>query len=408
MSYMDGKRKKIGIMGGTFDPVHNAHLSLAGQAYRQFSLDAVWMLPNGNPPHKSGIRQADVKHRIRMIQLAIADTPYLKFCNLETSRREYHYTFETLQHLKNAYPGAVFYFIMGADSLFEFDEWREPEAISRDCVILAAVRDGRRREQLQKRVAELGARYGADIRLLDTPNMDIASSEIRRRIAAGEDVSGMLPPDVAEYIRKNGLYTGGRGKMRRADALSIRDLRNELEKEMDESRFEHTTGVMYICAALAMRYGYDLERAMLAGLMHDCAKCMPNAKKLKTAEKNHLEITDLERRNPFMLHAKLGAFIARKKYDIEDQEVLDAIRWHTTGRPGMSLLEKIVYVADYIEPKRDKAPNLAQIRQIAFEDLNLALLRILEDTVEYLDQGDEETDDITRETYEYYKNHIKR
>ena len=194
--------------------------------------------------------------------------------------------------------------------------------------------------------------------------------------------------------------------MRRADALSIRDLKKELEKEMDESRFEHTTGVMYMCAALAMRYGCDLEKAMLAGLMHDCAKCMPNAKKLKTAEKNHLEITDLERRNPFMLHAKLGAFLARKKYDIEDQEVLDAIRWHTTGRPGMTLLEKIVYIADYIEPKRDKAPNLPQIRQLAFEDLNMALLRILEDTVEYLDQGDDETDDITRQTYEYYKNHI--
>ena len=119
-------------MGGTFDPIHNAHLSLAEQAYRQFSLDAVWMLPNGNPPHKSEIRQEDVRHRIRMIQLAIEDTPYLKFCNLETCRKEYHYTFETLQHLKSAYPNMLFYFIMGADSLFEFDAWREPELISRD------------------------------------------------------------------------------------------------------------------------------------------------------------------------------------------------------------------------------------------------------------------------------------
>ncbi len=393
-------------MGGTFDPIHNAHLNLAEQAYRQFSLDAVWMLPNGNPPHKSGVRQEDVSHRIRMIQLAIENRPYLKLCNLETSKKEFHYTFETLQHLKNAYPHMIFYFIMGADSLFEFDAWREPEAISRDCVILAAVRDNHHQEQMSGKVAELKARFGADIRLLDTPNMDIASSEIRKRICRGEDISGMMPPRVADYIKKNALYTGGKGRMRRADALSIRDLKNELEKEMDESRFEHTIGVMYICAALAMRYGFDLERAMLAGLMHDCAKCMPNAKKLKTAEKNHLEITELERRNPFMLHAKLGAFIARKKYDIEDQEVLDAIRWHTTGRPGMSLLEKIVYVADYIEPKRDKAPNLSQIRQLAFEDLNLALLRILEETVDYLDQSDDETDDITRQTYEYYKNHV--
>ena len=145
------------------------------------------------------------------------------------------------------------------------------------------------------------------------------------------------------------------------DTVCIKDLKKELKKEMDDSRFEHTLGVMYTCAALAMRYEYDLEKAMLAGLLHDCAKCMPNAKKLKMAEKHRLEISDLERKNPFMLHAKLGAFLAKKKYDVEDEEILDAIRWHTTGRPEMTLLDKIVYVADYIEPKRDKAPNLSEI-----------------------------------------------
>ena len=156
-----------------------------------------------------------------------------------------------------------------------------------------------------------------------------------------------------------------------------------------------------------MRYSYDLEKAMLAGLMHDCAKCMPNAKKLKVAEKNHLEITDLERSNPFMLHAKLGAFLARKKYDIDDEEVLSAIRWHTTGRPGMTLLDKIVYVADYIEPKRDKAPNLPMIRQMAFVDLDGALLKILEDTLGYLGTSTENIDSMTKMTYDYYKNQLQ-
>ena len=172
---------------------------------------------------------------------------------------------------------------------------------------------------------------------------------------------------------------------------------------MDDSRFEHTLGVMYTCGALAMRYGYDLEKAMLAGLMHDCAKCMPNAKKLKAAEKNHLEITDLERKNPFMLHAKLGAFLAKKKYDIEDREILDAIRWHTTGRPDMTMLDKIVYIADYIEPQRDKAPNLHEIRQLAFLDLDKALLRILEDTLGYLGDSTDHIDSMTKKTYDFYK-----
>lgn len=186
------------------------------------------------------------------------------------------------------------------------------------------------------------------------------------------------------------------------DAICIKDLKKDLKKEMDDSRFEHTLGVMYTCASLAMRYEYDLERAMLAGLMHDCAKCIPNAKKLKMAEKNNLEITDLERKNPFMLHAKLGALLAKKKYDIDDEEILDAIRWHTTGRPNMTLLDKIVYVADYIEPKRDKAPNLPLIRRMAFENLDEALLKILEDTLGYLGDSPEDVDSMTRQTYEYY------
>ena len=125
------------------------------------------------------------------------------------------------------------------------------------------------------------------------------------------------------------------------DAICIKDLKKDLKREMDDSRYEHTLGVMYTSAALAMRYEYDMERAMLAGLMHDCAKCIPNAKKLKLAEKNGLEITELERNNPFMLHAKVGAMLAKVKYDIDDEEVLGAIRWHTTGKPNMNLLEKM-------------------------------------------------------------------
>ncbi len=190
------------------------------------------------------------------------------------------------------------------------------------------------------------------------------------------------------------------------DTICMKDLKKAMKKHMDESRYEHTLGVMYTCAFLAMRYGYDMEKAMLAGLMHDCAKCMPNAKKLKTAEKNHLEITDLERKNPFMLHAKLGALLAKKKYDIDDEEILSAIRWHTTGRPDMSLLDKIVYVSDYIEPKRDKAPNLPKIRQLAFMDIDQALLQILEDTLGYLGDSTDDIDSMTKKTYDYYKEHI--
>lgn len=190
------------------------------------------------------------------------------------------------------------------------------------------------------------------------------------------------------------------------DAICIRDLKCDLKKNMDESRYEHTLGVMYTAGALAMRYECDLDKALLAGLMHDCAKCMPNAKKLKVAEKHGLEITEIEQKNPFMLHAKVGALLAEKKYDIEDQEVLSASLAYDR-KPDMTLLEKIVYVADYIEPKRDKAPNLKEVRKMAFVDLDQALLKILEDTLNYLGDSPDEVDTMTKATYDFYKNQIQ-
>ena len=143
-----------------------------------------------------------------------------------------------------------------------------------------------------------------------------------------------------------------------------------LRKYLDRDRFEHSEGVMYTAAALAMRYGEDLEKAQIAGILHDCAKCMPDSKKLKICEKNHIEITEAEKMSPFLLHAKVGAYIAKAKYDIEDTEILDAIACHTTGKPAMTLLEKIIYISDYIEPMRNKASNLEEVRKMAFVDLD--------------------------------------
>lgn len=186
-------------------------------------------------------------------------------------------------------------------------------------------------------------------------------------------------------------------------SYDMKAYQRKVKHEMDEGRYQHTLGVMYTCAALAMRYGYDIQKAQLAGLLHDCAKCIPNNKKLKLCEKHNIQMTEIERRNPFLLHAKLGAFLAMHQYGVSDKEVISAILNHTTGKPNMFLLDKIVYVADYIEPRRNKAPNLTEIRQLAFIDLNQALYKILSDTLEYLDENSGEIDEMTKKAYEYYR-----
>lgn len=186
-------------------------------------------------------------------------------------------------------------------------------------------------------------------------------------------------------------------------SYNLTKMKKTLRKYLDRDRFEHSEGVMYTAAALAMRYGEDLEKAQVAGILHDCAKCMPDSKKLKVCEKHQIEITEAERTSPFLLHAKAGAYIAKAKYDIEDTEILDAIACHTTGKPAMTLLDKIIYISDYIEPMRNKAENLDEVRKMAFVDLDETLYKILSDTLVYLQNSSKKMDPMTMETYEYYK-----
>ena len=184
----------------------------------------------------------------------------------------------------------------------------------------------------------------------------------------------------------------------------IRKIRKSMEKVLDPKRYEHTLGVAYTAAALAMRYGEDINNAVLAGMLHDCEKCLTNEKRLAICEKYNIAVNDAEHKNPYLLHAKVGSFLAMKKYGVTDKDVINAILNHTTGRPGMSLLEKIIWVADYIEPGRKQAPNLALIRKMAFEDLDQALLTALKDTLEYLHAGKMEVDTMTQRTYDFYRN----
>lgn len=185
--------------------------------------------------------------------------------------------------------------------------------------------------------------------------------------------------------------------------VDIKKIRKKMEKTLDPKRFEHTLGVAYTAAALAMCCEVDINKAQTAGLLHDCAKCMSNEKKLLICEKHHIPVNDVEKKNPFLLHAKVGSYLAMKQFCIHDQDIINAILNHTTGRPGMSQLEKIIYIADYIEPGRKQAPNLTQVRRMAFQDLDKALLQILGDTLKYLNSIDSPIDPMTQKTYEFYQ-----
>lgn len=186
------------------------------------------------------------------------------------------------------------------------------------------------------------------------------------------------------------------------------EIRKRLKKKLDPLRFEHTLGVSYTCQALAMRYGYDLDKAELAGLLHDCAKRYDNTTMLEKCKRKGIDITDSEYTDPSLLHAKLGAWMAKEKYGIEDEEIADAIRCHTTGRTGMTLLDKILYVADYIEPRRDKAEDLPEMRRLSFIDLDQACLSIMDSVLNYLKSKNCPIDPLTQAARDDMKTVVER
>ncbi len=189
--------------------------------------------------------------------------------------------------------------------------------------------------------------------------------------------------------------------------VTIEEMEEDLRKKQNTARFRHTLGVQYTSICLAMRYGEDIERAGLAGLLHDCAKHMDPGKLLKKCEKYYIPVSDAERESPYLLHGKVGALRAFRKYGVRDKEILGAIAWHTTGHPGMTLLEEIVFTADYIEPGRTHAQNLSYLRRLAFTDLDRAVAEISKQTLDYLKEGGQQTDPTTEETYNYYRDLIQ-
>ena len=199
-------KKKIGIMGGTFDPIHVSHLILGEAAYEQFGLDKVLFMPSGNPPHKKGRHGASNEERVEMVRRAISGNDHFELSLEEMHEDGYTYTRLTLERLRKENPDTEYYFIMGADSLLSFDTWRDPDQISKLCVIVVAVRDHLPTEELDRCIALTSEKYDADIRKLSTVNMDISSHQIREWISEGRSCRYYLPDPVLDYIAQEKIY----------------------------------------------------------------------------------------------------------------------------------------------------------------------------------------------------------
>lgn len=385
--------RRVGIIGGTFDPVHLAHLQLAKSAYEQFGLENVVFLPAGDPPHKTERMVTPAYRRLEMLKLCLKEYPQFQISEYEIDKQGYSYTAETLEYFTQMYPEVTFYFIVGADSLFALDTWYCPERCLAKAVFLVGNRLGREEEDIDAQIKYLTARFGGSIEKVDMPGMEISSSNIRELLSKGEDASMYLHPAVNEYIVKNHLYYKG----------PTENLTMAVKHRLPAGRFLHTLGVVETAQSLAVKYGADAQKVKIAALLHDIAKPYTTEEIIRICEKGGDPVTPEELASEKVLHAKAGAIVIQTDFGITDPEIINAVRYHTTGRPNMSLIEKIIFISDFIEPGRSKAPNLDRIRKEAGLDLNRCVCMIARDTLEYLRGINAPIDKRTEETYEYYK-----
>ena len=359
---------RIGMMGGTFNPIHNGHIAIAEKALNQFNLDKIIFITAGKMPHKKneGVLNANIRHK--MVCKAIKYNPRFETSDYEINKQTPSYTFETLRYFKKQSKDNELYLIIGGDSFHNITEWYRPRAIMELCTFLVYERKGYDYEQDFERLKK---DYYFHSELIKADNIDISSSEIREKISKGEDVSNLLPPKVYRFILRNNLYLHDEGNFKK-----------RMERRLGNKRYMHSVGVMIKAEQLAKKYGVDVDKAKVAAILHDCAKEIPQKEMYAKCRDYDVELDEYERKNPSLIHAKLGAKIAEIEFGITDKEVLEAIKWHTVGCVGMSDLAKVIYVADMLEPGR-KFAGIRRLKAIADKDLNMAVLECTKATVEF-------------------------
>lgn len=364
---------KLGIYGGTFNPPHLGHLAAARFALDALKLDELRFVPAATPPHKALPEGGpSAEQRLEMTDLA-ADGLLLpkkvSVSGMELQRSGKSYTADTLEQLKAGDPSAELWLLMGTDMFLTLQDWHEPEVITRLAGICTFARTQSDSVEALNRQAEyLRKTFGANTRVLQLPHIvDVSSTQLRELLAQGKGQE-YLAPAVYGYIIRHGLY----GVHYDLKHLPDRELRACSYSMIRAKRIAHVQGTEEEAVRLARRWGADEEKARRGAILHDCTKYWDMEKQLRTCEKYGIVLDDLEKQAVKLLHAKTGACVARDVYGVSD-DVYEAIFWHTTGKADMTLLEKILYIADYMEPNRD-FPGVERLRQLAYQDLDQAVL----------------------------------
>ena len=386
-------KERIGIMGGSFNPIHDRHLEIAACARSEYKLSRIIFLPSGNPPHKQeGLE--DAEERFEMTRLAVFGQPDSIASRMEIDREGIIYTVDTLSRLQKQMPDAAFDYIIGEDRLNDLPNWRKADKIFSMCRFLICCRSSEDLShhpairQLQKK--------GASFAFLPLPPSDVSSTRIREQIRRGETPDA-VPPQVLEYIRIMGLY-GAKAGTDGAKAMYAK-----LRRTLSDKRLTHSLLVASTARMLAQRHGVNPEQAALAGLMHDCAKCLPLATMQKLAKDNRLLLDKETLQSGNLLHGPVGAVVAEKEYGITDPNILSSIRCHTTGKVGMLPLDMIVYLADKIEPSRRSYPALEEVRALAQKDLAAAMRHSLESTLAYVRSQNTAPHPLTQQVADWLK-----
>lgn len=383
---------KIAIYGGTFNPPHRGHVESLQAVYEQAKPDRVLVIPASIPPHKElAAGSPDAEERLELTRLAFKELPYAEVTDMELTRTGKSYTSDTVAELLRKYPDAELMLAMGTDMFLSFETWHEYRYLIDNVTMLVFARREGEDEKIFKYGEYLESEYGAKIKYIMHDPLPISSSEIRRLLPSrlGRE---LLPGVVFARIVKNGDY---------AAKPDFPWLREQSYAYLSPKRIPHVQGCEWEAVRLAKRWGESEEDAAEAGILHDITKKLVLSEQLILSEKYGIINDTYETANVKLLHAKTGAALARDLFNISDR-VYSAIRWHTTGKPDMTLLEKIIYMADYIEPNRD-FPGVDKLRKLAYEDLDAAMVLGLKMSLEDIRSYGAEPYEVTVSAYEWYK-----